>query len=85
MNNISFSKKMLTNSMDTGERLLHWVGINKRLPTEDGRYLITFKQTRRVTLVEFNNGVFSPHQESILNYNSDISAWMKLPEPYKTT
>lgn len=80
MNNISWSRDLV--NKDNGERVMHWIPCSSRLPSEDGKYLITIIGNK-VIETEFNNGVFSPHEESVLNFNSNTIAWMKLPKPYK--
>ena len=65
-----------------------WIPCNERLPEEDGRYLVTWKEDWGndrfeyfVFKCEYARGEWSI-QEKDKRYNSSVIAWQPLPEPY---
>lgn len=78
------------------ERLkaINWIPVSERLPEEDGRYLVTFKNGIKVCMVGYGSckrtvlgypighGWYSL-EEAQYYVEDSIIAWMPLPEPYK--
>ena len=60
-----------------------WIPVAKRLPDEDGSYLVTlqFETGRVVTTLHFDTvrNVFGQFPQYYLN----VTAWMPKPEPYR--
>jgi hypothetical protein len=56
-----------------------WIPVDEKLPTEEGRYLVTF-QERVIDVCWFSNGQFSIYGEKKTHL---ISSWKPLPEPPK--
>ena len=71
-----------------------WIPVTERLPEEDGRYLVTFKNGIKVCMVGYGSckrtvlgypighGWYSLEEAQYYAEDS-IIAWMHLPEPYK--
>lgn len=71
-----------------------WIPVDERLPEEDGRYLVTFKNGIKVCMVGYGSckrtvlgypighGWYSLEEAQYYAEDS-IIAWMPLPEPYK--
>ena len=77
-----------------GEKENGWIPVTERLPEEDGRYLVTFKNGIKVCMVGYGSckrtvlgypighGWYSLEEAQYYAEDS-IIAWMHLPEPYK--
>lgn len=77
-----------------GEKENGWIPVTERLPEEDGRYLVTFKNGIKVCMVGYGyckrtvlgypigHGWYSLEEAQYYAEDS-IIAWMHLPEPYK--
>ena len=77
-----------------GEKENGWIPVTERLPEEDGRYLVTFKNGIKVCMVGYGSckrtvlgypighGWYSLEEAQYYAEDS-IIAWMPLPEPYK--
>ena len=77
-----------------GEKENGWIPVTERLPEEDGRYLVTFKNGIKVCMVGYGSckrtvlgypighGWYSLEEAQYYAKDS-IIAWMHLPEPYK--
>lgn len=71
-----------------------WIPVSERLPKEDGRYLVTFKNGIKVCMVGYGSckrtvlgypighGWYSL-EEAQYYVEDSIIAWMHLPEPYE--
>lgn len=71
-----------------------WIPVTERLPEEDGRYLVTFKNGIKVCMVGYGSckrtvlgypighGWYSLEEAQYYAEDS-IIVWMHLPEPYK--
>lgn len=71
-----------------------WIPVTERLPEENGRYLVTFKNGIKVCMVGYGSckrtvlgypighGWYSLEEAQYYAEDS-IIAWMHLPEPYK--
>lgn len=53
-----------------------WIPCSERLPEEKGTYLVTVKKFG-VTFARFTG------QKDNLHFDSEVIAWMPLPEPFK--
>lgn len=77
-----------------GEKENGWIPVAERLPEENGRYLVTFKNGIKVCMVGYGSckrtvlgypighGWYSLGEAQYYAEDS-IIAWMHLPEPYK--
>lgn len=77
-----------------GEKENGWIPVTERLPEEDGRYLVTFKNGIKVCMVGYGSckrtvlgypighGWYSLEEAQYYAEDS-IIAWMHLPESYK--
>lgn len=73
---------------------ISWIPVSERLPKEDGRYLVTFKNGIKVCMVGYGScertvlgypighGWYSL-EEAQYYVEDSIIAWMHLPEPYE--
>lgn len=65
-----------------------WIPVSERLPKKTGWYLITFKTANGVAVCELsyrkpeNYWTDKDISKKVLD-NSEVIAWMALPEPYK--
>ena len=66
-----------------------WIPINKQLPKESGKYLVTFGGTHHIGIDFYNTEedakkIFEEPEEKDVGWRShNVVAWMPLPEPYK--
>ena len=67
-----------------------WIPVNKQLPKESGKYLVTFGGTHLVGIDFYSTEedakkIFEePEEEDIGWHSHNVVAWVPLPEPYKT-
>ena len=66
-----------------------WIPVNKQLPKESGKYLVTFGGTHLVgidfySIEEDAKKIFEEPEENIGWRSHNVVAWVPLPEPYKT-
>jgi hypothetical protein len=60
----------------------HWIPMMKRLPKEDGNYLVSGKWgSGKESVGECEFSVEDGYFQTAWNF--DVLAWMPLPEPYK--
>lgn len=86
--------EQLQEDLEHDEKENGWIPVSKRLPEEDGRYLVTFKNGIKVCMVGYGSckrtvlaypighGWYSLEEAQYYAEDS-IIAWMPLPEPYK--
>jgi hypothetical protein len=80
--------KDLQDAFDDGYRQAmqdRWIPVSEKLPKEDGNYLVTMKHKEfnqtKVTSMDFNGEfLFNDYFEKAW---WEVTAWRKLPEPYK--
>lgn len=86
--------EQLQEDLEHDEKENGWIPVSKRLPEEDGRYLVTFKNGIKVCMVGYGSckrtvlgypighGWYSLEEAQYYAEDS-IIAWMPFPEPYK--
>ena len=86
--------EQLQEDLEHDEKENCWIPVSKRLPEEDGRYLVTFKNGIKVCMVGYGSckrtvlgypighGWYSLEEAQYYAEDS-IIAWMPFPEPYK--
>lgn len=86
--------EQLQGDLEQDEKENGWIPVSERLPKEDGRYLVTFKNGIKVCMVGYGSckrtvlgypighGWYSLEEAQYYADDSIIS-WMLLPEPYK--
>lgn len=86
--------EQLQGDLEQDEKENGWIPVAERLPEEDGRYLVTFKNGIKVCMVGYGSckrtvlgypighGWYSL-EEAQYYADDSIIAWMPLPKPYK--
>ena len=86
--------EQLQEDLEQDEKENGWIPVTERLPEENGRYLVTFKNGIKVCMVGYGSckrtvlgypighGWYSLEEAQYYAEDS-IIAWMHLPEPYK--
>ena len=66
---------VLEKQMSSSENLNRWIPVSERLPEENGSYFVTVKRGYVTTAIWVGAAEFW----------NEVTAWMPLPEPYKTS
>lgn len=68
----------LAEMVERAEALLKWIPVSERLPKEEGRYAIIFREGR---LVRWFVADYLAHEKRWMNmWTAEVLAWMELPE-----
>lgn len=79
--------KYINLEADNGERVIFnvlpdWIPVSKRLPEEDGRYIVTKRDERDDEEIYVTTSYYQNDEYGFFS-EEEIIAWMPLPEPYK--
>lgn len=72
--------------IDNGVTLQEWIPVSERLPTTDGRFMVTIKGRSGKPHVEMRNfhaGAQKWENQSGWGFEENILAWKARPKPYK--
>lgn len=89
-NNISKIVELLLTDLEQDEKENGWIPVSERLPDPDKHILVSFENFSlpmigRYTVDDDDGGTFrvGDEDESFVEHDLYVNAWMPLPEPYR--